>query len=66
MRTNILTDAWYDVELVVDLLVYGSGDDADFGEGVGHRVDAHLRHEQRQQEDLVLCDIVVLQEKMTW
>lgn len=60
MNRNLLTDARYDVELVVDLLVHGGGDDADFREGVGHRVDAHLRHEQGQQEDLVLGDIVVL------
>lgn len=56
-----LTDARNDVELVVDLLVHGGADDADSGEGVGHRVDAHLSHEQRQQEDLVLRHVVVLQ-----
>lgn len=33
------------VELVVDILVDGGGDDADLGEGVGHRVDAHLCHQ---------------------
>ena len=57
---NHLTDARYDVELVVDLLVHGSGDDADFREGIRHRVDAHLCHQQGQQEDLVLCYIMVL------
>lgn len=35
-RVHVLTDAWYDVELVVDLLVYGGGDDPNFREGVGH------------------------------
>lgn len=55
-----LTDAWNDVELVVDLLVHRCGDDADFREGVGHGVDAHLCHQQRQQEDLVLGYVVVL------
>lgn len=63
-NTDVLTDARNDVELVVDLLVHGGGDDADSGEGVGHRVDAHLGHEQRHQEELVLRDVVVLQ-KMT-
>lgn len=48
------------MELVVDLLVHGGGDDADFREGVGHRVDAHLRHQQGQEEDFILCYIVVL------
>lgn len=43
-KKNLLTDAWYDVELVVDLLVHGRGDDADFREGIGHRVDTHLCH----------------------
>lgn len=57
----LLTDARNDVELVVDLLVHGGGDDADSGEGVGHGVDAHLSHEQREQEDFVLCNVVVLQ-----
>lgn len=56
----LLTDAGDDVELVVDLLVHGGGDDADLREGVGHRVHAHLRHQQRQQEDFVLRDVVVL------
>lgn len=59
-RRGLLTDAWYDMELLVDLLVHGGGDDADFREGVGHRVDAHLSHEQGQQEDLILGYIVVL------
>lgn len=58
-----LTDARDDVELVVDLLVHSRGDDTDFGEGVRHRVDPHLCHEQGQQEDLVLCYVVVLQEE---
>lgn len=56
----LLTYAWDDVEEVVDLLVHGRGDDFDLREGVGHRVDAHLRHEQRHQQDLVLLDVVVL------
>lgn len=51
------------MELVVDLFVHGGGDDADSGEGVGDRVDAHLGHEQRQQEDFVLRNVVVLQKK---
>lgn len=61
MPEDVLTDARNDVELVVDLLVHGGGDDADSGEGVGHRVDAHLGHEQGHQEELVLRDIMVLQ-----
>lgn len=56
-----IPDAWYDVELVVDLLVYGSGDDPNFREGVGHRMDPHLSHQQGQQEDLILSYIVVQQ-----
>lgn len=60
----MLTDAGDDVELVVDLLVHGRGDDADLREGVGHRVHAHLRHEQGQQEDLVFCYVVVLEGKV--
>lgn len=64
-NTKILTNARDDVELVVDLLVHGGADDADAGEGVGDRVDAHLGHEQRQQEDLVLRDVVVLQKAET-
>ena len=60
---HLLTDAWYDVELVVDLFVYSGGDDADFRESVGHRVDAHLCHQQGQQEDLILRYVVVLHKK---
>lgn len=59
-RVHVLTNAWYDVELVVDLLVYGGGDDPNFREGVGHRMDPHLSHQQGQQEDLILSYIVVL------
>lgn len=33
---TVLTDAWNDVELLVDLLVHGGGDNADPGEGVGN------------------------------
>lgn len=36
LQIPVLTNAWYDVELVVDLLVHSGGDDADFGEGIGH------------------------------
>lgn len=60
---NSLTDAWDDVELIVDLLVHGCGDDAHLGKGVGYRVNAHLSHEQRQQEDLILLDIMILKPK---
>lgn len=56
----LLTYAWYDVEEVVDLLVDRRGDDFDLRESVGHRVDSHLCHEQRHQQDLVLLDVVVL------
>lgn len=56
-----LTDAWYDVEEVVDLLVDRRGDDFDLRESVGHRVDAHLGHQQRHHQDLVLLDVVVLE-----
>lgn len=63
-KRKLLTDAWYDVELVVDLLVHGGGDDPDFREGIGHRVDTHLCHQQGQQEDLILRHVMVLQGKM--
>lgn len=49
------------MKLIADFLVHSSGDDAHFGKGVGHRMDAHLRHEQRKQEDLVFLDIVILE-----
>lgn len=55
-----LTNPWNDVKLIIDFFVHSSRDDAHFGKGVGHRVDAHLRHEQREQEDLVLLDIMIL------
>lgn len=57
---KLLTNSWNDVELVVDLLIHGGGDDADFRESVGHRVDAHLCHEQGEQEDLIFGHIMVL------
>lgn len=56
----LLTYARYDVEEVVDLLVDSRGDDFDLGERVGHRVDSHLCHQQRHQQDLVLLNVVVL------
>lgn len=56
-----LTDAGDDVELLVDPLVHGRGDDADSGESVSHRVHPHLGHQQRQQEDALLRHVVVLQ-----
>lgn len=59
-----LTDPWDDVELLVDLLVHGGADDAHFGESVRHRVNAHLRHQQRQQEDLILGHVVVLHKQI--
>lgn len=59
----LLTYAWYDVEEVVDLLVDSRGDDFDLRESVGYRVDAHLRHQQRHQQDLVLLDVMVLNRK---
>lgn len=49
------------MELIVDLLVHGCGDDAHLGEGVGYGVNAHLSHQQRQQEDLILLNIMVLE-----
>lgn len=55
-----LTDAWDDVELVVDLLVHSCGDDAYFGKGVSDGVNAHLSHQQRQKKDFILLDIMVL------
>ena len=60
MRSTTLTDAGDDVEQIVDLLVHRRGDDLDLGEGVGHRVDPHLRHEEGQQEDPLLLHVVVL------
>ena len=65
VRSTTLTDAGDDVEQIVDLLVHRRGDDLDLGEGVGHRVDPHLRHEQGHQQDLILLDVVVLKEKQT-
>ena len=65
VRSTTLTDAGDDVEQIVDLLVNRRGDDLDLGEGVGHRVDPHLRHEQGHQQDLILLDVVVLKEKQT-
>lgn len=62
-QVQLLTDSWNDVELVVDLFVHSGGDDADFRESVGHGVNAHLRHEQGEQEDLILSHIVVLHEE---
>ena len=55
-----LTDARDDVELLVDLLVHGRGNDADPREGVRHGVDAHLCHEEGEQEDPFLWHVVVL------
>ena len=46
-RPGSLTDARDDAEEVVDALVYCCGDDSNAREGVGHRVDTHLRHKQR-------------------
>ena len=63
VRSTTLTDAGDDVEQIVDLLVHRRGDDLDLGEGVGHRVDPHLRHEQGHQQDLILLDVVVLKEQ---
>lgn len=31
-----LTNPWNDVELIIDILVHGSGDDAHLGKCVGH------------------------------
>lgn len=63
----MLTNAWDDVELIVDLLVHGCCDDAHLGESVGYRVNAHLSHQQRQQEDLILVDVMVLKPRhRTW
>lgn len=56
----LLTYARDDVEEIVDLLVHSRGDDFHLWEGVGHRVDAHLRHQQGHQQDLVLLNVVVL------
>lgn len=56
-----LTDAGLDVELLVDDRVDGRGHDADLGEGVGHRVDAGLSHEQRAEHDVLLGHVVVQQ-----
>lgn len=62
-----LTYAGDDAEEVVDALVHRRGDDSHARESIGHRVDAHLRHEQRQQEDLVLGHVVVLRgEGVSW
>lgn len=56
----LLTYARDDVEEMVDLLVHSRGDDFDLWERVGHRVDPHLCHQQRHQQDLVLLNVVVL------
>ncbi|VCX42376.1 unnamed protein product, partial [Gulo gulo] len=58
-----LTDARDDTEKVVDALVHRRGDDSHSWERVGHRVDTHLCHKQRQQEDLVLRNVMVLRPK---
>lgn len=49
------------MELVVDPFVHGGGDDAHLGEGVRHGMHPHLSHEERQQEDFVLLNIMVLE-----
>lgn len=48
------------MEEVIDLLVDGGGDDFDLREGVGHGMNTHLSHEQRNQQDLLLLNIMIL------
>lgn len=55
-----LTDTGNHVQEVVQALVHRRGDDFHLGEGVGHRVDAQLCHQQRDQDDLILPHLVVL------
>lgn len=55
-----LTDTRNHMQEVVQVLVHCRGDDFDLGEGVGHRVDAELCHQQRDQDDLILPHLVIL------
>lgn len=55
-----LTNTGNHMQEVVQALVHCRGDDFDLGEGVGHRVDAELCHQQRDQDDLVLPHLVIL------
>lgn len=55
-----LTDTGNHVQEVVQALVHRRGDDLHLGEGVGHRVDAQLCHQQRDQDDLILLHLVIL------
>lgn len=60
-----LTDTGNHVQEVVQALVHRRGDDFHLGEGVGHRVDAQLRHQQRDQDDLILLHLVILHSRQT-
>lgn len=60
-----LTDTRNHVQKVVEALVHRRGDDFDLGEGVGHRVDAELCHQQRDQDNQILPHLVILHSHKT-
>lgn len=56
----VVTNTWYDVEMFVDFLIDGRGDYPDVRVGVGHRVQAKFSSQDRDKENVLRSDIVVL------
>ena len=56
----IVTNTRYDVEVSVDLLVNGRSDYPDARVGIGHRVKSKLSGQDRNKENVLLTDIMIL------